>query len=195
MRQGTIVTVKPEVRALSVSEAKQHLRIEAAYTGDDEHVARLCRAAERHVENMLGVPIMEQTRETHLSAFPCGGIWLPAGDNLDVVSLHYLDTAGTETLLAATDYKVDKVSRPAKIYAAPNKTWPSTQCQPGAVRVTWTSGWQKEDDVPEDLIHAMKLLVGHWDQNREAAVVGSINSKLEYAVEALVDPHKIPFIA
>lgn len=195
MRQGTVVTVKPEVRALTVAEAKRHLRFEQSFTAEDEHVARLCRAAEQHVENMLGFPIMAQTRETHLASFPCGGIWLSAGPDLNVVSVHYINTAGVETLLAATDYKVDKVSRPAAIYAAPLKTWPSVQCQPGAVRITWQSGWEKEDDVPADLVHAMKLLVGHWDQNREAVVAGSISKEIELAVKDLLTPHKIPFIA
>jgi uncharacterized phiE125 gp8 family phage protein len=130
-----------------------------------------------------------------LHAFPCGPIWIAAGPDLAVETIHYINSAGSETLLASNAYKVDKVGRPARIYAAPLTTWPSTQCQPGAVRVTWKSGWEKEADVPEDLIHAMKLLVGHWDQNREAVVIGSISKEIELAVDDLVAPHRIKFIA
>lgn len=47
------------------------------------------------------------------------------------------------------------------------------------------------DDAPE-LDQAMLLLVGHWYQNREAAVVGTISGDLAMAVKELAGPLRTP---
>lgn len=195
MRQGTIVTVRPEGHPLSLADAKRQLRIEAEDTDQDDHITSLCAAAHRHIERDLGYPILRQTRETHLSSFPGGPIWLGGGDSLTVLELRYTDAAGTAKVLANNAYAVDAVSQIAKVYPAPAKPWPATAAVPGAVVVEWQAGWSTPADVPDDLLHAMKLLVGHWDQNREAVVVGSINSDLRLALDDLLSPFRLPFIA
>jgi len=195
MRQGTIVTVKPDGHPLSVLEAKRQLRIDPADTDQDEHIADLSAAAHRKVERMLGYPILRQTRQTHLSGFPCGPIWLGGGDGLSVLSITYRDTANAVQTLDPAEYSVDAVSRVAQIFPAPLKSWPATTCTPGAVIVEWQAGWASPPDVPEDLIHAMKLLVGHWDQNREAVVVGTISTEVQIALDDLLAPFRVPFVA
>lgn len=195
MRQGTIVTVQPQGHPLSVFQAKRQLRIEAGDTDQDDHIASLCAAAHRHVERALGYPILRQTRETHLSHFPRGPIWLGGGAGLSVLQLRYADTAGTMQVLPANAYAVDAVSRISQIWPTASTTWPATAPRPGAVVVEWQAGWTSPADVPDDLLHAMKLLVGHWDQNREAVVVGSINSDLRVALDDLLAPFRLPYIA
>ncbi len=195
MRQGTIVTVRPQGTALSVFEAKRQLRIEPEDTDQDDHIASLCASAGSHIERELGYPILRQTRETHLSCFPRGPIWLGGGAALTVLEIRYTDTVGAAQVLAPSAYAVDAVSQPAKVYPAPSINWPSTLPVPGAVVVKWQAGWENPADVPDDLLHAMKLLVGHWDQNREAVVVGSINSDLRVALDDLLSPFRLPFIA
>lgn len=194
-RQGTIVTVPADGHPLSVADAKRHLRIDADDTTHDEHVATLVAAAHRHIENSLGVAVMRQTRRTSLYGFPCGLLWLGAGHNLTVLTVKYYDTAGVQQTMAGSDYVTDAVSRPAYIMAAPLKTWPVAQTRPGGVEVEWQAGWENPSDVPEDIIHAMKLLIGHWDQNREAVVVGSTTATLDMAVDALLNPHRVMAVA
>lgn len=195
MRQGTIVTVRPQGLALTVFDAKRQLRIEVEDTDQDEHIASLCASAGSHIERELGYPILRQTRETHLSCFPRGPIWLGGGNALTVLEIRYTDTAGAAQVLASSAYAVDAVSQPAKVYPAPSINWPSTSPVPSAVVVKWQAGWETPADVPDDLLHAMKLLVGHWDQNREAVVVGSMNSDLRVALDELLSPFRLPFIA
>lgn len=40
--------------------------------------------------------------------------------------------------------------------------------------------------VPPDVLAAMRLLIGHWERNREAVVTGEIPSTVQFAVEALL---------
>lgn len=194
-RQGTTVTVPSDGHPLSVADAKRQLRIDSDDTSLDEHVSQLVAAAHRHVENALGFPIMRQTRRTSLYGFPCGLLWLGGGVNLTVVSVKYYDTDGVQQTMTGSEYIVDAVSRPAYVMAAPLKTWPVAQTRPGAVEVEWQAGWVNPSDVPEDILHAMKLLIGHWDQNREAVVVGSISTAIDMAVDALLFPHRVTMVA
>lgn len=41
--------------------------------------------------------------------------------------------------------------------------------------------------VPEPIRQAMKLLIGHWYESREAIVTGTISTALQFAVDALMD--------
>ncbi len=190
-RQGTITLVRPSGDPVVVAAAKRQLKIDPDDTSQDDFLAELCSAAHLFVESRLGYPILRQTRQTHLWSFPCGAIWLGGGDTLTVGQVRYFDTAGTQQVLPTTDYVVDAVSRPATIEAAPFKNWPATLNQPGAVKIDWTAGWAAAADVPADLIHAIRLMIGHWEQNREAVVVGTTNSSLELAVDALLEPHRL----
>lgn len=195
MRQGTVVTVKPDGHPLSVAEAKRQLRLEVDDTDQDDHLADLCAAAHRKIERELGFPILRQTRETHLAGFPDGPIWLGSGDGLTVLSIRYRDTAGASQTLDPAKYSVDAVSRIAAVWPAVSPWWPSTTCLPGSVIVEWQAGAVRPSDVPEDLIHAMKLLVGHWDQNREAVVIGTISSEVQVALDDLLAQFRLPFVA
>ncbi|MCP5385951.1 MAG: phage head-tail connector protein [Novosphingobium sp.] len=195
MRQGTIVTVKPDGHPLSVFEAKRQLRIEPEDTDQDDHIADLCAAAHRKIERDLGFPILRQTLETHLTGFPRGSIWLGGGDSPEIVAIRYRDTTNAVQTLDPAKYVLDAASRLIRVYPALPVTWPATACTPGAVVVQWRAGWEQPSDVDEDLIHAMKLLVGHWDQNREAVVVGTISTEVQIALDDILAPLRIPFIA
>lgn len=48
---------------------------------------------------------------------------------------------------------------------------------------------------PPELDQAMLLLVAHWFQNREAAVVGTISGDLAMAVKELAGPFRTPTLA
>lgn len=194
-RQGTKVTAAYDGVALSLLEAKRQLRVEAEDTDEDEHITSLCAAAHRKVENDLGYPILRATLETHLQCFPRCEIWLGGGADPEVVALRYTDTDGAAQTVDPANYRLNAVGRVAEVYRAPSFTWPSTERAPGAVVVEWKAGWASPADVPEDLVHAMKLLVGHWDMNREAVVVGLISTELQIAYDDLIQQFRIPFVA
>lgn len=196
-RQGTRITVASSGQALTLDQAKRQLRIEPDDTDGDSFVQDLIVAAHGHVERLLGYPILRQTRQTHAWGFPCCGLWLGAGDSLTVAptAVKYIDTNGAVQTLASTEWVLDALSSPAVLYCAPGKSWPATQARPGAVTVDWVAGWADAASVPADILHAMRLLIGHWDQNREAVVVGTVSNAVQLTVDALLEPHRPPAIA
>jgi uncharacterized phiE125 gp8 family phage protein len=66
----------------------------------------------------------------------------------------------------------------------------SALTMPTRYRATYEAGYESDDDAPEDIKQAVLLLVGHWNENREAVVVGdTATDELPLAVSALLDPH------
>lgn len=195
-RQGTRVTVASSGFALTLEQAKRQLRIEPEDIDGDAHVQDLIASAHRHVEKLLGYPILRQTRQTHAWGFPTGGLWLGGGDNLTVAAdaVKYFDSDGVQQTLPTTDWLLDAVSDPAVLRCAPGKSWPTTQARPGAVTVDWVAGWTNAASVPADIVHAMRLVIGHWDQNREAVVIGVTSSEVQLTLDALLEPYRFQTI-
>ncbi len=49
--------------------------------------------------------------------------------------------------------------------------------------------------VPAPIIGAMKLLIGHWFENREDVVVGSTPASLKRAVDTLLGPYRVELMS
>jgi hypothetical protein len=45
--------------------------------------------------------------------------------------------------------------------------------------------------VPADLLHAVKMLAGHWYENREPIIVGQAISNVPWSVNALLDQFRV----
>jgi hypothetical protein len=57
--------------------------------------------------------------------------------------------------------------------------------------IVFGSGREFVNSVPDDLRHAIALLVSHWYENRESTVVGTIASQVPQTVDALIQPHRV----
>jgi hypothetical protein len=109
-----------------------------------------------------------------------------------VSSISYYDAAGVQqTLTAGTDYGVDATSCPGRVFPAPGTNWPATQDRPGAVLVTYTAGYATQNAIPATMLQAMRLLIGHWFENREAVTLQTNSAELPMGVQFLLDKVRI----
>lgn len=117
-------------------------------------------------------------------------IYVPRPPLIAVSSLTYFDTANTsQTLTENTHFLVDADHDPGRIGEYPDQTWPATEVRVKAVTVTHTAGYGAATSVPEDIRHAILMLVAHWYRNREAA--GSIAKEIEFALTSILAPYKM----
>jgi len=191
---NTVVTGEPAVEPLALPDAKTHLKIETSVTDDDALVTSLIKAARQHVEEHTHRKLIEQTLQTRFDTFPAsnGAILVPWPKLMSLTSLQYIDTNGTtQTLTVTTDYVVDAYSEPARIVPAYGKNWPTTQAMINAVTLEYEAGYGAAANVPEAIVHAMKLIIGHWYQNREAVVLGTITAEVPQAARALMDHYRV----
>ena len=175
--------------AVSLEIAKAHLRIAGSNSDDNEYVTNLIRAATKSVEQAIGRSLGSQVYRLTLSDWPeSGEIVLPFPPLVSVQSIQYVDTAGVNQTLAANQYIVNDDNEPATITPAHEVEWPEVQAQANAVQINYTAGYTT---VPEPIQQAMLLLMGHWYENREAVVTGTIATDLPLAVDYLLEDYTI----
>ena len=107
-------------------------------------------------------------------------------DDDNPITVTYTDEAGAdaeyEGFLAPTG------RYPLRLYPGIDDDFPALGTG-GAISVTYTAGYAEGSQDEAMLIgkRAMLLLIGHWFENRETAVVGRASSEVEFAVTSLLD--------
>lgn len=160
----------PTLEPLSVAEAKRHLKLDTDEM--DADVAVWITAARQQVEKDAGVALLTQTWDLALDEFPWScPLRIDLSPLQSVTYVKYYDSGNTLQTLASTNYVVDTASFPPRLGLTPTGTWPSDlrTFQPGLVRGIF--GWTSATAVPGPLIHAIKLMVTLFDQNREPTVL------------------------
>ena len=68
----------------------------------------------------------------------------------------------------------------------------------GAVKVTFTAGFGDASTIPDDLKAAVKLLIGHWYEHREAVVgveARDSSTPLPLGVDLILDGYRPHLVA
>jgi uncharacterized phiE125 gp8 family phage protein len=176
----------PQVTAISLVEAKAHLREDA----DDENdlITGLIEAVEAAIgpDSAYGIALAEQHWKLLRPDFPScgGGIELRVSQVTAIDSVVYVDQDGTETTLAGTEYKLQRGGRGASVlYPAYGKYWPSFRCQPEAVQITFTCGYEPgsssptdyAENIPASIKAAIKMAVAEMHKNRGITAAEAVN--------------------
>jgi uncharacterized phiE125 gp8 family phage protein len=186
----------PASSPITLAEAKAHLNVD--YTDDDVLIQTMIDAATAHVDGpvgFLGRAIIDQTWELTLDEFPTAEIVIPMPPLIEVVSVKYDDSSGTEQTISALDYVVDNASEPARVWYA--TTWPTTFTGINAVRVRFRAGYLDTSvspavaTVPADIKAAIKLYVGSLYGNRETEMVGASVAPMPWSAEQLLRRKRI----
>lgn len=187
---GLTIDTAPVAEPVTTAEAKAWANISTST--DDVAVDFMIKAAREYVELFSGRALMQQTWNLTLDKFP-KEINPPKPPLQSVASIKYTHTDGTaDTLLASTEYKTDIKTEPGRIREAFDKSWPATRSEMNAVTVKFVAGYADAASVPEALKSAIKMIVAHWYNNREATLVGLKIDDMPYGVKALVRQERIP---
>ncbi len=173
----TKLITAPAIEPVSLSEAKLQVRVDIA--DDDSLIMSQLKAASKMVEQLSLHAMITQTWDYFLDGFPGGyEIRLPHPPLQSVTGVYYTPDGGTEQTFAVANYIVDANSKPGRVYLKTTTgggtgSWPSDILIPiNGVRIRFVCGFgDNADDVDERLVQAVKLLVGHYYENREAVLV------------------------
>ncbi len=162
-------------------------------TAEDEYLEDLIEVAGDSFESRLGRAFLTQVWQYTLDRFPSGAIRLPRAPVQSVDSITYTLEDGTVETLPAAEYVVDLTSTPARVYPAPDYSWPTDSLTPmGGVVIEFTAGYGDDAaDVPRAIRHANLLLIGHLFENREIVSHGHIVTMIPETIAALTAPHKV----
>jgi len=187
----TRLVTPPTLKPISVADLKAHLRIDSA--DEDGYLASLIDVATQHVEERAWRALLTQTREIALDAWPGEReIELPFAPIQSVTSVKYTTAQGDEVTFAPGNYIVNTVREPGKLVLRSGAGWPGGELEASAaIRVQYVCGWAAAENIPPNLIHAVRLMCGHLYENREVVVVGTTVAQIPSGIDALIDPFRL----
>ena len=130
------------------------------------------------------------------NAGPNSRFYLPVNPVDTITSMSHYDADNASQSLAVGDFDLFKFEC-AYLAPKPDKAWPGLYSRPDALTVVYTAGFGSGSDVPENLKHAIKLIVGDYFETRSETIFGATASKVPLAVPvaALIEDHKRGFVA
>ena len=180
---------------LTLADASLGVQAPATNTTVDNQIAGWITAARQYVEGYTDRVLITQTWQHLRNRFPyaLAPIVVPKPPLQSVTSVVYVDTAGATQTWSAANYLVETPSGP---YALPGRIQPvvTASVYPSVgflttVTVTFIAGYGGAAAVPVQLKQAMKLLIGNWFTNREAAqLIRGSADVLPFGVEDLLRP-------
>ena len=178
----------PAIEPIMVQDAKAHMRVET--DEDDLLISRLITMARSRVEIITLRALITQTWELYMDKFPSDEIELSRAPIQSLTSIAYTKTDGTAGTV--TSYQLDKSTEPARLSAAYGESWPATKNILNAVLITFVSGYGvKAEDVPEELKHAIKLIVAEFYERREHGIVAAQISRVPLNAEWVLWPYRV----
>lgn len=206
----------PDTEPVSLAEAKLVVRQEAS-TRDDAYIAALITAAREHCELVTNRCLARRDWVLPLDAFPyyidtyisqraypdySQMIKIPWPPLVAVKQVRYVaPDKSVKVLIPGTDFVVDRINEPGRIFPLPGKTWPPCLYVANAVNIFFTAGYapdpeegaesaipfnpvganpgQQSDSivelaVPQAARAAILQLVTQWYHNREPVAAGVV---------------------
>lgn len=181
------VITAPAEEPLSAADVKAHLRIDS--TDEDTLLDAYISAARLYYENAIWRALVTQTLGVRLTQWPgCDHLALKRPPLQAVTSITYTDSDGNANTFSSSSYNVYANGDVGVIWLKDGQSWPTVTLQPGpSILVTYVAG-QDADDVDEIDKQAIRLLTGHFYENREnvVAVQGITVAELPMAVRSII---------
>lgn len=180
---------------LSVEEAKEHLRVEV--DAEDALIADYIAAARAWAEEYTGRALVTQTWQAHFAGWPADGVLeLPKPPLQSVTWVKYTTDDGVTRTLGTSVYRVVTGREPGSVVLAPDQGWPSETLDAGLpVAVEFVCGYGAADAVPAGIRQALRWLVGHMTENREAVTMGTTSpQRVPMSAQWALDPHRCRYV-
>lgn len=180
----------PAEEPVSLARAKAWLRVED--DAEDGLIESLVMAARIHLERVTGRALMTQSWRVVLDGWPGEGVvTLPVSPLIALSGIRAYDAAGDATELALGQFSVDAHRTPAAVFVPGTVAGMPVLRERRGIEIDYVAGFGTEpEDVPNDLVQAVKTLVGYWYENRDGVILGAESHFVPAGFERLVSPYK-----
>lgn len=171
---------------VSLAEAKTQMRVD--HSDEDDLFTEWIEAARELVEEDTSRQLVTATWLLHRDKFPRGNqpLRIAKPPVPSITSITYYDADGTLQTFDSAKYRLDDTSAPARIVLVNGESWPVVESsRPKALTVEFVAGYGDATAVPRRAKQAIKLLVGHWNEHREA--VGMVPAEIALAYSRLIE--------
>tara|TARA_B110001452_G_scaffold261864_1_gene261160 strand:+ start:33 stop:605 length:573 start_codon:yes stop_codon:yes gene_type:complete len=167
---------------LSLADAKNHLRVDVS--DDDALITAMIDSAVEYCENYCS-KIFDQRAVTYYMQKSHSFIF-PLGDLQSVTSVSLRGTLAGDYIATTADQNYFVLTgTPGKIRFKDLPSVHSDDLQP--MKIVATHG-NTSSKVSKSVIAAVRFLVGHFYENRQAVIAGSIATSIPIGVDSLLNP-------
>jgi uncharacterized phiE125 gp8 family phage protein len=172
----------PAVEPVATAELRAVLRLDDA--AEDAFLATLITAARRHVEDLSGRRLIEQSWRLTVPAWPRQEVvTIPLAPVMRVERVRLLDLEGRSLDLAPALYRLDRAD-PPRLRIDPSAHRPGRAHHDIAIDIVAGYG-ATAADVPPPLVQAIRMLVARWFEHR-----GDSSAHLPEDASALIAPYR-----
>ncbi|WP_164738476.1 head-tail connector protein [Aquabacter cavernae] len=177
----------PPAEPLTVADLKDFLRI--TQDAEDALLGRLITTARQMVESAAARILLTQTWRVVRDAWPPSGLLLlPLAPAATIAAARLRHADGSETALPLNAFTLRGDRTPAVI-ALDKARLPAPDRRVGGIEFDLVLGYgETSQDVPGDLVQAVRLLAAHLHERREEAGVAGL---LPEGVAALLRPYRM----
>jgi len=179
----------PVMEPLTLQQVKDHLKIDG--TNEDPYLTGLAITARISLERYLNRVLITQRYTAFYNRWH-GQMEIPFPPLQSIDQVRYYDGTGELQVLDEDGfYWIVDSTDPARIVRKFDSVYPELQDgRPASILIDFTCGYGDPEDVPEDLKHAMKLIITDYYENRGSIVIGQVN-KIPSHIIALAHSYKI----
>ncbi|MCP4567635.1 MAG: hypothetical protein GY841_08655 [FCB group bacterium] len=172
--------------AVSLSDIKEHLRIDT--TDEDDLITTYIQAATSYVEEQTRRRFLDTTETITLEEFT-DKTRMRYSPVDSVTSIQYYDGDNSQQTYSSDNYGVI-TGDAGIIYRVDGASWPTLYNRPDAITITYVAGYGTASDVPAWAVQAIKLMVGHWYENREASAILTVRD-IPLGADVLCDLNRV----
>ena len=173
---------------LTLSDAKEHLRLLS--DDSDQRVLDCIRAARDYVESSTGRSLITTTHRLTGDMF---AFWLNRYQPIEIpktpvqsVVFKYYDSFNAQQTF--TSYEIYRYGD-LNVLLRPlwNTAWPDIYRRADAVQIDYVAGYGDDHSAVPGLVkQILRLLVGHFFEQRDAVIVGTIQGEMSFGIKALI---------
>lgn len=156
------------VEPITLEEAKHHLNV--VYDDDDAYISSLIVAARRMAEGRTNRTIVQREIVATFDGWGCK-MRLAKPPFVSITSLEYIDADGNHQEMSVDSYYLLAAREPAEIAFVGGAPLPALASRRGVITVRYLAGYPV-GEVPEEIVHWMKLQIGSMYEHRESVIAG-----------------------
>lgn len=182
----------PAFDVLSLAEVKAQLRVD--FADEDDQIESMIGAAAALIDatDGVGFALAQQEWTYYFPAFVRVFLF-PISPVISVAAIEAMQEDGTWIAVDSQVYRLLPAGYPASVALAKGAAWPASLGIPDCVRVRLVCGHEAGGDdpaanIPKDIKQALKLIIGHWHKNREAAADRQM-LEIPFGAQAVIDKY------
>jgi len=194
-RPSLKLVTAPTIKVVELADAKAHLRIDSA--AEDVVLQTILDTAISILDGPYGelgrALLVQEWEQSQYCAHRDIELIVPPFRAL--TEIRYLDPDHVEQTADISDFSTTTYPDGfAMVSPKPGKVWPVMAKKGDALRIRYTAGVDSAEEVPNQIKHAVRLLFGHLDKEREATTVADLK-EIPIGVARLVEPFRSQWVA